>query len=235
MIHRSSNGTPVHPWPSGSLLARLGPALRDELLRRSRRTRFTAGQHLLRQGARDRHALVLIDGSVKVHFVDEGGVDTVLAVRRRGEIVGELAALTGEPRTASVIAIGQVRAGVVPGSVLVELVTRYPDLAREFIRTQAHRLEWANRRRVDFAARPARVKIARVLVDLAGEMHRSDVLRVELSQRELASLVGIALNTAEQALRKLSDAGLIVRQYRAVVVLDLTRLREVADADADIP
>jgi CRP/FNR family cyclic AMP-dependent transcriptional regulator len=235
VIQSSSIGTHTYPWPSGSLLARLNPALRDELLRRSRRSRFTPGAHLLRQGAQDRHALVLIDGSVKVHIVDEGGTDTVLAVRRRGEVVGELAALTGEPRTASVVAMGQVQAGVVPGSVLVELVTKYPDLAREFIRTQAHRLEWANRRRVDFAARPARAKVARVLADLAEETHRAGVVRVALSQRELASLVGIALNTAEQALRKLSDDGLIVRQYRAVLVLDLPRLRQVADADADIP
>ncbi|MHA6627854.1 Crp/Fnr family transcriptional regulator [Pseudonocardia sichuanensis] len=235
MIESSSIGAQANPWPSGSLLARLSPALRNELLRRSRRARFTPGAHLLRQGARDRHALVLIDGSVKVHIVDASGVDTVLAVRRLGEVVGELAALTGEPRTASVVAMGRVHAGVVLGSVLVELVTKYPDLARELIRTQAHRLEWANRRRVDFAARPARVKIARVLADLAGETHSAGVMRVELSQRELASLVGIALNTAEQALRKLSDDGLVVRQYRAVLVLDLPRLKEVADADADFP
>jgi CRP-like cAMP-binding protein len=198
-------------------------------------TRFVTGDHLLRQGNRDRHAYVLVDGLVKVHVVDESGFDTVLALRRHGEIVGELAALTGEPRSASVVAVGRVRAGVVPGSTLAELVRKYPDLAREFIRTQAHRLEWANRRRIDFASRPARTKVARVLADLAASEDGDGTARVALSQRELASLVGVALNTVEQALRRLSDDGLVVRQYRAVLVLDLPRLRAVADSGQDNP
>jgi CRP-like cAMP-binding protein len=198
-------------------------------------TRFVSGDHLLRQGNRDSHAFVLVDGLVKVHVVDESGFDTVLALRRQGEIVGELAALTGEPRSASVVAVGRVRAGVVRGSTLVELVRKYPDLAREFIRTQAHRLEWANRRRIDFASRPARTKVARVLADLAAAEDGDGTARVALSQRELASLVGVALNTVEQSLRRLSDDGLIVRQYRAVLVLDVPRLRAVAESDQDNP
>jgi CRP-like cAMP-binding protein len=123
----------------------------------------------------------------------------------------------------------------VTGRTLVELVRRYPDLAREFIRTQAHRLEWANRRRIDFASRPARTKVARVLADLAIDDNGDGTARVALSQRELASLVGVALNTVEQSLRRLADDGLVVRQYRAVLVLDLPRLRAVAEAERDNP
>jgi CRP/FNR family cyclic AMP-dependent transcriptional regulator len=234
MVWRGSDPGSPH-WPTGSLLARLSPVVREELLAHCRMTRFATGDHLLRQGNRDRHAFVLIDGLVKVHVVDPSGFDTVLAVRRRGEIVGELAAITGEPRTASVVAVGRVHAGVVPGSALGDLVRNHPDLAREFIRTQAHRLEWANRRRIDFASRPARTKVARVLADLAADGDQGGLPRVALSQRELASLVGVALNTVEQALRRLSDDGLIVRQYRAVLVLDLLRLRAVAESDLDNP
>jgi CRP-like cAMP-binding protein len=234
MAWRGSSPHSPH-WPAGSLLARLNPVVRDDLLSRCRMTRFATGDHLLRQGNRDSHAFVLVDGLVKVHVVDASGFDTVLALRRQGEIVGELAALTGEPRSASVVAVGRVRAGVVPGRTLVELVRKYPDLARELIRTQAHRLEWANRRRIDFASRPARTKVARVLADLAVAEGGNGTARVALSQRELASLVGVALNTVEQALRRLSSDGLIVRQYRAVLVLDLPGLRAVAESVLDNP
>jgi CRP/FNR family cyclic AMP-dependent transcriptional regulator len=224
-------------WPPGSLLARLQPSLREELLRRCRTTRYAPGQLLLRQGATDRHALVLIDGEVKVHMLDSSGFDAVLAIRRRGDLVGELAALTDEPRTATVVAVTPVSAGVILGDALIDFLTVHPQAAREVIRTQARRLEWANRRRIDFASRKATVRVARALVDLAREDDgvAGGPIRVELTQRELASLVGIALNTAELALRSLAEAELIDRRYRAVLVIDLPALATFADRDPDNP
>jgi CRP-like cAMP-binding protein len=191
---------------------------------------------LLRQGATDRHAFVLLSGAVTVRVVDDG-TEAVLAVRRRGDIVGELAALTGEPRSATVVAATEVLAGAIAGSALVNVLTKSPQAAWEVVRTQAHRLEWANRRRVDFVSRRATARVARVLADLARDIASGDgrPIRVELSQRELATIVGTAHNTAENALRQLAREGLIERRYRAVLVTDLPGLAEFADAESDKP
>jgi CRP/FNR family transcriptional regulator, cyclic AMP receptor protein len=229
--------SPDQNWPTGSLLARLQPAHRAALLARCHGARFAPAQFLIRQGATDRHALVLLAGEATVHIVDGRGVDAVLAVRRRGDIVGELAALTGEPRSASVVAATPVAAGVISAPALANFLTANPSAAWELVRTQAHRLEWANRRRVDFVSRRATVRVGRVLVDLAREIDTDDArpIRVELSQRALASIVGIALNTAEGALRSLANKGYIERRYRAVLVVDLAGLAAFADRDAANP
>lgn len=76
-----------------------------------------------------------------------------------------------------------------------------------------------------------------MLADLAAHADEQDgtAIRVELGQQELASLVGIALNTAQGALGSLSAAGLIGRGYRAIVITDLVRLREFAESERDNP
>jgi CRP-like cAMP-binding protein len=191
---------------------------------------------LLRQGDTDRHAFVLLSGAVTIRVVDDG-LEAVLAVRRRGDIVGELAALTGEPRSATVVAATEVLAGAIAGSALVNVLTKNPQAAWEVVRTQAHRLEWANQRRVDFVSRRATARVARVLADLARDVASGDgrPIRVELSQRELATIVGTAHNTAEYALRQLAQGGFIERRYRAVLVTDLPGLTQFADAESDKP
>lgn len=216
-------------WPSRSLLGRLGPGTRTALLSQCRPVTFADGEHLLNQGDLDRHAIVLFEGTVRIHVIDAGGFDGLLAVRQRGDMIGELAALSGEPRTASVVAVDEVQAGSIAGPALADFLAGHPDATRQLIRVLGERLDWANRRRIDFAARPAQSKIAHVLADLAATAEAQDgVLHVHLSQQDLASIVGIALGTAEGALRALAAQGLVERGYREVLVLDLDRLADVA-------
>jgi CRP-like cAMP-binding protein len=218
-------------------LARLPTDARDALLAQTRPRRFAPTETLLHQGATDRHAYLILDGNVAVHVIDSSGVDAMLAVRRRGDIVGELAALTGEPRSATVVAMTDVLAGVITATALTKVLTTHPPAAWELVRTQAQRLEWANQRRVDFVSRRAAARVARVLADLAQEIGTGNgqPIRVELSQRDIASIVGMALNTAENALRNLARHGYIERRYRAVLVVDLAGLVEFANWERDNP
>jgi DNA-binding GntR family transcriptional regulator len=89
---------------------------------------------------------------------------------------------------------------------------------------------------MDSAARPARWKVARALSELVHETdEKGAATPVHLSQRELASLVGVGLNTAEEALRALAAMGLVNRRYRLIVVPDPARLRAFAEADSQNP
>lgn len=96
----------------------------------------------------------------------------------------------------------------------------------------ADRLEWANRRRLDYAGHDVTIHIARVIadiVDLYGyrSTHGSE-LGVSLSQPELGSLVGASKEAAAKAVRRLREMGLIETRYRRIIVRDVARLRSVA-------
>jgi hypothetical protein len=97
----------------------------------------------------------------------------------------------------------------------------------------ADRLEWANRRRLDFTAYEVVVRLARVLAELV-DVHgvpASDgfELDVRLSQPELGRLIGVSEDAVGQAMRRLKCEGLVVVHYRRVTIVDVHRLRSFAD------
>jgi CRP-like cAMP-binding protein len=122
---------------------------------------------------------------------------------------------------------------VVSDVALRELLARRPEVSMALTAVLADRLRWANRRRLDFRGYPAKVRLARVLVELSVSYGapRADgvVIDVRLTQQELATLVGAAETTVHKVLRELRDEGLLETGYRATVIRNLPRLSRLAD------
>ncbi|MEV8532856.1 Crp/Fnr family transcriptional regulator [Streptomyces sp. NPDC051211] len=224
---------PIPEWPARSLLALLSPPARRELLATGTEVRFGAGAVLLTEGARDRHALLLLTGLAKVTATVENGQASLLAVRVGGDTVGEMAALDGAPRSATVTACGPLTARVMQPAALNDLMVRRPEVAMALTRMVADRLRWANRRRLEFRGYPVKVRMARLLVELAERYGRqgSDgvVVGCRLTQPEIAALTGAAETTIHKGLRELREEGLLETGYRTTTIRDLARLRKLAD------
>ncbi|MDF2267237.1 Crp/Fnr family transcriptional regulator [Streptomyces coacervatus] len=224
-------------WPSRSLLGAMSPEACRELLGLGVRTRFEAGDVLLREGDTDRHVLVLLSGFAKVTARVENGEESLLAVRVGGDIVGEMAAMDGAPRSATVAACGTVDARLLRHDLLRGLLVRRPEVHLVLTGIVADRLRWANRRRLDFRGYPVKVRLARLLVELATSYgrptERGPEIGCRLTQPELAALTGAAETTIHKGLRELRRSGLLETGYGSTVILDLPRLRRLADLPPD--
>jgi len=134
---------------------------------------------------------------------------------------------------ATVTSCGRIVAAVVPPDDFRRFLSRHPDAAMQMAATMSNRLRWANQRRADYTAYPAEVRLARVLVDLAGTCGRQTdeglVIGVSLSQTELATMVGVADATAQKALRDLRERHVLSTGYRRVSILDLEELRAISE------
>lgn len=196
---------------------------------------------LLQQGDGSRHVLVITSGVVKVVASAESGYDMLLAVRVAGDLVGEMAAFEERPRSGTVIACGDVTARIIQVRALETFLSGHPDAMRAALRMLCARLRWANRRRIDFQAYDSLTRLARVLAELcqayAPPSQNSDGKRcdVALTQKELASLAGLKLTTAEKNLAVLTAEGLVERSYRNIVIRDVPKLLEYAKVAADNP
>ncbi|MGW5049597.1 Crp/Fnr family transcriptional regulator [Actinokineospora sp. NPDC004072] len=213
-------------WPAASLLGRLAAPVRAALLALGVEVALPPGRRILRQGDPGESVYVLLSGAVKVSGID-GDREPLLAIRRAGDVVGEMAVLLRQPRSATVTTCLATTARVVPGQDFRQFLRGHPDAAIEVAGVLSERLRWANERRVDFAALDAPARVRRVLVTLAETYGGGRDLGAPLTQEDIASLAGVRLTTAEKALRDLARRGLVRLGYRSVVVLDLNGLRAI--------
>lgn len=230
-------------WPPSTFLGRLRNATREELLGQGTPMTYPPHRALLHQGDESRHVLLITGGVVKVVASAESGYDMLLAVRIAGDLVGEMAAFEERPRSGTVIACSEVTARIIQMRALEKFLSSHPDAMRAVLHMLCARLRWANRSRLDFQAYDSLTRLARVLAELCqtyahpapdSDGKRCD-LGVTLTQKELASLAGLKLNTAEKSLATLTAQGLVERNYRSITICDVPRLLEFAKVVAENP
>jgi CRP-like cAMP-binding protein len=179
------------------------------------------------------HAEVLIRGYVKVTALEKG-VAALLSIHGPGDLLGESPTLIGRPRPATVTASGPVVAVVIKRAEFRGFLKSHPEAAVVLAATMAERLRWANRRRAEFTAYPAHVRLARLLIDLGdayGEQTPHGVrVGALISQPELASMIGVGTATGEKALRRLVRAGLVRPGYRRITIVDRDGLLALNEA-----
>jgi signal transduction histidine kinase len=118
----------------------------DDLARicdEAREVRLAPGQVLFREGEWGDRAYVLTAGQVEV-YKDGDGRETVLAVRGVGEVVGEMALLQQEPRSASVRAKTAAELFSIPRPALDDLLQTSASAARAIFQTLLRRIRETN-------------------------------------------------------------------------------------------
>ncbi|MEV5835544.1 Crp/Fnr family transcriptional regulator [Nocardia sp. NPDC052112] len=239
-ISRSStSGADGVDWPAGTLMARLGESSRQDLLGLALPREVPAGDVLIRQGEVRNHVLLLrsreaaLSACVKISAASRSGYETLLGIRVSGDVVGELAALRGTARSATVTTCTTTLVHNIPHGSFIAFLNSHADAWEAMCRMIADRLDWANRRRLDFAGYDVPNRLARILLELA-ERHGFSTaegyeLGVRLSHTELGRLIGAGEDAIGLALRQLRSQGLVKSAYRSVTINDLDRLRVLAD------
>jgi CRP-like cAMP-binding protein len=156
----------------------------------------------------------------------------VLAFRGPGDLLGEVSALGGEPRSATVRAIDPIDALAVAAGDFDALLEAHPRIALVVLRVVIDRLREANRRQFEFAAYHTLGRVARRLVELAerfGEPHDGGVrITLGISQEELAGFAGASREATSKALHDLREMSLIETERRHITVRSIDELRRIA-------
>jgi len=173
-------------------------------------------------------ALVLT-GRVKLSSFTQDGREAVIGIAGHGELLGELSAVDGEPRSATAIAIDAVEALIVSAEDFTRFLESRPGAAVLLLRTISTRLRDADRKRVEFGAHDTLGRVAARLVELAdryGEPARDGVLiTLPLSQEELAGWTGSSREAVGKALHALRGLGWVRTERRRITVLAMEPLR----------
>jgi CRP-like cAMP-binding protein len=230
-----------HAWPVPEpIAADLGhteflDALSEEqvrdLLDHGVRRRYSRGTTLFHEGDPAGNVVVLLAGRAKVSSTTPTGKEVVLSFRGPGEILGEVSAVDGGTRSATVSALEPIEALVVTATDFNRFLAANEGVALAILCIIARRLRDADRQRVEFASYDTIGRIGRRLVDLASEYGVEGAHGIEidlhLSQEELAGWTGASREAATKALQVLRELGWIETRRRCITVVDLDALRKL--------
>jgi len=212
-------------------LACLGPDEVNALRARAVARRFERGATLMHHDEVPGRVLVIERGHAKVTRLSEDGREVILAFRGPGDLLGEVAALGGDPRSATVRALEPIDALALGAGEFNALLEANPRIALVLLRVVIARLREADRQQFEFAAYQTLARVARRIVELAERFGEPDAggvrIALGISQEELAGWAGASREATSNALHDLRVMSLIETERRHITVRSVDELRRV--------
>lgn len=188
------------------------------------------GHVFMREGEASDFLLLIKKGHVKV---TTGQPPRIVAIRGPGETIGELGVIDDQPRSATVIAWGEVEALHVPAAELRNFLDQHRRAERALHAAVRKRLGQATRKISDSDLVMER-RLAKAIIELYqnGLCEIIDeVPTIRLSQQDLASMTGASVEATKKIIRVFRDGGLIETRRFQLRLTDTDALRRIADGN----
>ena len=190
------------------------------------------GQTLFKEGQTGDRLYLVKSGKVKLSHASGDGRESVFMVLGPGDMFGELSLFDPGPRTSTAIAVTDSEIlGLGHGDLKPWLQDR-PEVAQALLQALAHRLRRTSETMSDLVFADVPGRVAKALLELGEKFgFKSGTglsVHHDLTQEELAQLVGASRETVNKALADFASRGWIRLETRSVELLDLDRLSKRA-------
>lgn len=190
------------------------------------------GERLFREGDPGDSLYVITSGKVKLARASTDGRESLMSVLGPGEMFGELSLFDPGPRLTSAVVVSDTALIGLDNDRLRRFLADHPEVAMQMLSGLARRLRRTNQGMSDLVFTDVPGRVAKALLDLAARFGRvqPDGVRVEhdLTQEELAQLVGASRETVNKALADFAGRGWLALGAKSVTLLDPDRLRRRA-------
>ena len=201
----------------------LPPGARAALASALQDRRYRPGQYLIHQDSAPEGLFIICEGRVRLARIGPDGREQVLQMAGPGELFNAEPLFDGGPTPASARAMSPVQVLLLPAAVLVALIGAHPSIALLLLRELSMRQRELVILLEDLHFRSVRARLARVLLR---EAHDG---AAAITQQELAERAGTVREIVGRTLRDMQQEGLVRLLRGQVTVLDLQRLREIAE------
>ena len=168
---------------------------------------------------------LVLSGKVKTVKLTEDGRQLMTGLYGPDEYFGIAALLLNEPYAESGEAMEDATICLLPRDLMDDLLNRYPDIARQFIKILSNNLMEKEEQLLQLAYHSVRKRLAEVLVRLVKQEPQDSVLELKVSRDNLAALAGMATETVSRILSDFKDEHLIERKGSQIVILNLQKLQ----------
>lgn len=201
------------------------------LLRAGRTNTYTRHDVLVQEGDVADSFHIVLDGHAAVQVTTPSGENAIVNILGPDSHFGEVSLLGRDDprRTASIVALEQVRTLSIPATVFRELRDRNPQLEQLVTTILARRVDELSAQLVEAMYDSLERRVVRRLSALAVTYASPAAeVTIPLTQDELSQLVGGARPSVNQVLRRLGDEGLVEVRRGRIIVHDVARLNNLA-------
>ena len=186
------------------------------------------GKHLFQEGDPGDRLYIVTQGKIKLTHASGDGRESLLMVLGPGDMFGELSLFDPGPRTSTAVAITDSEVLGLGNNDLRPWLSGRPEVAQSLLQALAHRLRRTNVTMSDLVFADVPGRVAKALIEL-GEKFGSRttaglMVNHDLTQEELAQLVGASRETVNKALADFASRGWIRLETRSVEIFDVERL-----------
>ncbi|WP_406678160.1 Crp/Fnr family transcriptional regulator [Moorella sp. ACPs] len=190
--------------------------------------RYRKNMYIFMQGEPGDAIYFVKKGAIKLFQVLEDGREKILHFVREGEIFAEVLLFEGGPYPATAETMEDTEVGIIRNADMERLLSRHGEMAVKIIKVMSRRLRQAQEHIRDLALKGAYGRLASILLQLARDYGtpREDGVTIDLnlSQQELANLIGTSRETVARILSDFKRLGAVGVERQRITILSPQKL-----------
>ena len=192
------------------------------------------GEIIFSEGEEGNGFFVIAEGRVKIFKVSAEGKEQILHIFGPGQPFGEVPVFAGQRFPANAQAIDKTRALFLPRAAFVDLVASNPSLALNMLAVMSKKLRQFTVQIENLSLKEMPARLASYLIFLAEEQAVDDIVTLNISKGQLASILGTIPETLSRIFAKLSGQHLIRVEGKKITLLDRGGLEDLAEYGKDM-
>ena len=190
--------------------------------------KIAKGSILFKEGDDGEHLYVIIDGKLKLGTSSGDGPENLLSILGPGEMFGELSLFDPGPRTSTATAVTDAKLLSLSHEKVIPWLKQNPEVSLQLLTRLSQRLRRTNEAVGDLVFSDVPGRVAKALIDLGDRFGKTTpeglLVNHDLTQEELAQLVGASRETVNKALADFAGRGWLKLDGRSVLITDVERL-----------
>lgn len=170
---------------------------------------------------------LVLRGKVKTFKLTPDGRELMVGIYTEDQYFGIPSLLLHEPHAETAEAMEDSTICMLPKELMEELLNKYPDIGRQFIKILSNNLLDREQQLLQLAYFSVRKRLAEVLIRLYKQEQSSDPLNIKVSRDNLAALAGMATETVSRILSDFKSENIIERKGSLIQILNLQMLQEM--------
>ncbi|MEQ1530777.1 MAG: Crp/Fnr family transcriptional regulator [Methylococcales bacterium] len=191
----------------------------NSLVAKAKSSKFPKNGTIIAEGDDTSSLYIILSGKVRVFTSDDKSKEVTLLIQEPGSYFGELALLTDEPRSASVVALEKTVCAVIAKADFLNWLKLNPDVSIDLLGVLSEKIRHLTDKVKQLALSNVYERVISTLKELAHEENGMQIIHNRPTQQDLASMVGSSREMVNKVMIELTKGGYVVVEEKTLRIM----------------